>query len=72
MLFPGCLQEVFLAAGLLLQRLVADPARALALSRQGEVMAKCEGVARMLALRLQQEQKYLAKLEGQKVCCWRG
>ncbi|GAB4814747.1 hypothetical protein N2152v2_001793 [Parachlorella kessleri] len=59
-------EEVFLATCLLLQRLVADPVRARALSRQGEVMAKCEGVARMLATRLGQEHKYLSKLEGQK------
>ncbi len=56
-----------MAAALLLQQLVADPGRALAVSRMAEVMAKCEGVARMLALRMQQEATYLHKLELQKV-----
>ncbi len=64
---PPCAQEVFLASALLLQRLVADAPRALALSRMPEVLGKYEGVARLLALRLAQEQKYLLKLEGQKV-----
>lgn len=60
-------QEVFLAGALLLQRLVAEPARAQAVTRMPEVLAKYEGVARMLSLRVTQEHKYLAKLEGQKV-----
>lgn len=58
-----------MAGALLLQRLVAEPARALALSRMADVLAKYEGLSRLLALRLQQEQNYLAKLEGQKVRC---
>lgn len=58
---------MFLAGALLLQRLVAEPARAQAVTRMPEVLAKYEGVARMLSLRVTQEHKYLAKLEGQKV-----
>ncbi len=49
------------------QRLVCgQPARALALARQPEVLAKLEGVARLLALKLDGDRKYLTKLEQQK------
>lgn len=61
------MQELFLAGTLLLQRLVADAERAMAMSRIPEILNKFEGVARMLVLRLSQEHKYLIKLEGQKV-----
>lgn len=49
------------------QRLVVrHPARALALARQPDVLAKLEGVARLLHLKQQGDQKYLTKLEQQK------
>lgn len=49
------------------QRLVCgQPARALALARQPEVLSKLEGVARLLSLKLDGDKKYLTKLEQQK------
>lgn len=49
------------------QRLVCGhPARALSLARQPEVLAKLEGVARLLTLKQTADQKYLVKLEQQK------
>lgn len=49
------------------QRLVCgQPARALSLARQPEVLAKLEGVARLLTLKQTADQKYLVKLEQQK------
>ena len=53
------------AAGVLL-RLLSDPRRALAVSRQPAVLAQWEGVARVLVLKQAAEQKYLTKLEAQK------
>ena len=53
------------------QRLVCGPrggapARALALARSPELLAKLDGVARLLALRQGADQKYLTRLERQK------
>ena len=41
-------------------------ARAQSLARQPDVLSKLEGVARLLALKLSADQKYLTKLEQQK------
>lgn len=60
-------QEVFLAVVGLWQRLVCGhPGRALALARMPDVLAKLEGVARLLALKQDGDRKYLLKLEQQK------
>jgi abnormal spindle-like microcephaly-associated protein len=60
-----------MAAVALWQRLVCAPspgaaARAQALARQPPLLAKLEGVARVLALKLGADQKYLTKLEREK------
>jgi hypothetical protein len=57
----------FMAALTLVARLVAEPQRAAAVGRHGDVVAKWEGVARVLALRRQAEKTYLIKLEAEKV-----
>ncbi|KAL4423889.1 hypothetical protein ABPG75_001190 [Micractinium tetrahymenae] len=60
-------EDVFMAVVGLWQRLVCGhPARALSLARQPEVLAKLEGVARLLTLKQTADQKYLVKLEQQK------
>lgn len=49
------------------QRLVCGhPGRALSLARQPEVLAKLEGVSRLLTMKHTADQKYLVKLEQQK------
>ena len=61
-------EDVFMAGAALLGRLLCgDAQRAQRAGRDPELLARLEGVARLLALKQAADGKYLAKLEAQKV-----
>lgn len=59
------LQDMFLAAILVLDRLVAVPEQAAQISLMAPAMKQMEAVAQILLRKVDTESKYLARLEGE-------